>query len=154
MDGEGAGGRDPEEEFELVRRMVERTEEYVDSLGELDEGFRGFDINYILEDVLADVEIPPVGVKHLSRRFGLPRDPYSYAVLVAAMHLMAAHHGVSTPGGGNGLYYSRKTGYYYLVAGSYDLEARRFSYVTVRLRREELAGWLREAMERFKRWPR
>jgi hypothetical protein len=40
--------RDPEEEFELFRRVVETTKRYLDSLEALDDSFKGFDINSAL----------------------------------------------------------------------------------------------------------
>jgi hypothetical protein len=69
--------RDPEEEFELFRRVVETTKRYLDSLEALDDSFKGFDINSIFRELLIRIDIYPVGTKHLSRYFGLPYDPLS-----------------------------------------------------------------------------
>jgi hypothetical protein len=66
--------RDSDEEFELVRRIVETTKRYTDSLAVLDWA-KSFDINSVLKELLELLYILPVGTKHLSRYFGLPYDP-------------------------------------------------------------------------------
>jgi hypothetical protein len=51
--------RDPEEEFELVKMVVETTKRYLDSLEALDDSFKGFDINSIFRELLIRIDDPP-----------------------------------------------------------------------------------------------
>jgi hypothetical protein len=116
--------------------------------------FKGFDINSIFRKLLIRIDIYPVGTKHLSRYFGLPYDPLSLYILAMTMQLLAIRHGVKTPSGNHGIYYSTKTRQYYLVGGSFDIESKRFDYITARLGREELAVSVREAIESLRGRPR
>jgi hypothetical protein len=70
------------------------------------------------------------------------------------MQLLAIRHGVKSPSGNHGIYYSTKTRQYYLVGGSFDIESKRFDYITARLGREELAVSVREAIESLRGRPR